>query len=194
MIATLRPVAGNSIGTGNFPRFFLSASVINDSSRPIATGGCFDPSVRSAKPTTHAPSQSISCGQSRPHISGKVEVSLNFEAAPSMSLFSSIFNAEGMSLCTGHASMHGADGQSIHLAASIIAESISIARYVSSKLFTRSEGSCFSIFCLGMDNLSWTKLSPSWLYSLVVILLDSKRNQTVTVNRSHVQTTPPLSQ
>ena len=113
---------------------------MNDSRRPIATGGCFVPSGRIAKATTQAPSHSDSCGHSRPHISGSVLVSRNLSAPARMSPSSSSLSAAGMSLRTGQASMQGAEGQSMQRAASTIAASRSMLRYVSSKVLNPLNG------------------------------------------------------
>ncbi len=90
----------------------------------METGGCLPYGAgRIAKPTTQAPSQSDSWGQSRPHISGRLLVSRKTAAAPKTSPFSRKESARGMSLPVGQASWQGAAGQWMQRSASIIAAS-----------------------------------------------------------------------
>ena len=88
----------------------------------MVTGGSARPSARMAKPTTQAPSQRLSWGQRRPHISGRLLVSRNLSAAPRMSPSSTRAKAPGMSLLTGQASWQGAEGHWMQRCASIFAE------------------------------------------------------------------------
>ena len=74
-------------------------------------------------PTTQWPSQSDSCGQRRPHMSGAGFVARKMSAAPWTSPSSSLRKAPGMSLLTGQATWQGAAGHWMQRYASILAES-----------------------------------------------------------------------
>ena len=134
-------------------------SVTNDSNLPMATGFWSIMSGRIANPTTQSPSQRLSCGQRRPHISGKLLVSRNLLAAPMTSPRSNSRKAPGMSLPTGQAVMQGASGHWMQRVASILALSRLKPRNVSCQFCVRTRGSCFgagwpSIFnrsCVSFD-------------------------------------------
>ncbi len=96
--ATFLPVEGAFSGMKTSP-LSLSQSAANLSSLPTATGWSFFPTI-------HTCSHWSSWGQTRPHIAGRLFRSFSFRAEPikSPSLISLI--KAGISISTGHPSMH----------------------------------------------------------------------------------------